>query len=372
MVSAVLNMPTTMWWPGGGVTKQPVGLLGKPIAQALDAATTVGGPSGSVLAGALALAIEVDERDSVSAKWHSQWDVGEGLSLLAKPVAFAGRAVNVFVVSRPGRVHRDRARALRIHVLRLHAEREYLRKMARLLAVPDFLGTCDHAQVERIQNSLNQCLTALTRARSSIFHTAEITTAFVADRTLTGAELDVLEERVQAFRPVIARRLQKLRKQDNVAEKRWHEFLNQHPGARNVTYIGELKMSHYDQRNSQIAAAGDQASASDFSFGGQLNLQTMSAADSEALQSSLRTLRKHLADHLIADSVIDVESEEVSPTQIGSAIGALSEAEEAIAAKDEQSAQSALRRCGRWVASFAQQVGVALAASAIQSALRLP
>jgi len=361
-----------MWWPGGGVTRQPVGLLGKPIARALDAATTVGGPSGNVLAGALVIAIEVDERDSISVKWHSQWDVGEGLSLLAKPVVFAGRAVNVFLVSRPGSVHRDRARALRMHLLRLHAEREYLRKMAQLLAAADFLGTCDHERLERIQDALNQCLTALTRARSSIFRTAEITTAFVADRTLTGSDLDVLEERVRAFRPVIARRLQKLREQDNTAEERWREFLDRHPTARNVTYVRELKMSHYDQRNSQIGAAGNQASASDFSFGGQLNIQTMSAADSEALQASLRTLRKHLADHLVADSVIDVDSEEVSPTQIGNAIGALSEAEEAIASKDEQSAQSALRRCGVWVASFAQQVGVALAASAIQSALHLP
>lgn len=131
-------------------------------------------------------------------------------------------------------------------------------------------------------------------------------------------------------------------------------------------------MSQYDMRNSQIGAAGDQASASNFGFGGQLNLQTMSPADSEALRSALRTLRKHLADQLIADSVIDVDSEEVSPTQIGSVIGALSEAEEAIAAKDQQRAQNALRRCGRWTVSFAQQVGVALAAAAIQGALHLP
>ena len=131
-------------------------------------------------------------------------------------------------------------------------------------------------------------------------------------------------------------------------------------------------MSHYDQRNSQIGAAGDHASATEFSFGGQRNLGAMSTTDTEALQSALRTLRKHLADRLIADSVMDVDSEEVTPTQIGNAIGALSEAEEAVAAKDEQRAESALRRCGRWLASFAQQVGVALAAAAIQAALHSP
>ena len=54
-------------------------------------------------------------------------------------------------------------------------------------------------------------------------------------------------------------------------------------------------MVKYDQRGSQIGAAGDKASATNFSFGGQLNLGEMSTADTEALQSALRTLRKHLA-----------------------------------------------------------------------------
>ena len=131
-------------------------------------------------------------------------------------------------------------------------------------------------------------------------------------------------------------------------------------------------MAKYDQRGSHIGAAGDKALATNFSFGGQLNLTETLPADTEALQAALRILRRHLADQLLADSVIDVESEEVSPTQIGDAIGALSEAEAAIAAKDGQRAQSALRRGGRWLATFAQQVGVELAAAVIRGALSLP
>lgn len=371
-VKAVLNAPTTIWWPGGKSTNQPMGLLGSPIAKALDAATTVGERSGKVFAGAPAVTIEIDEVDLALAKWCGEWNLGEGLRLLAKPVVFEGRTINVFVVSRPTRVHRDRARALRIHTLRLHAERVYLRRMARLLAPQGFLDGCDHQQVERIQNALNQCLAALTRARSAGFSNLEITTAFVADRALTGSELEVLVERVHNFRPIITKRLQQLRDIDDVAEERARRLLERYPDVKNFTYIREVRMSHYDQRNSQIGAAGDHASATNFSFGGRLNLEAMSASDSEALQSALRTLRKHLADQLIADAVIDVDSEEFSPIQIGSAIGALSEAEEAIAAKDQQRAESALRRSGRWLASFAQQVGVLLAAAAIQAALKLP
>ena len=226
-VQSLLNQKVTIWWPDTSATKEAVGLLGSDMAWAFDAATTIGGASGQVVPGPLALTIEVGEHDDVSAQWQGEWDVGGGLILRAKPVVFQGRTVNVFVVARPGRVHRDRARALRIHLLRLHAERQYLRRIARLLAPHDFLGTCNIQQVERIQHGLNECLAALTRAKSARFSTLELSTAFLADRTLTGSELDVLVERVQAFRPVIARRLQQLRHLDDMAEERARRWLEQ-------------------------------------------------------------------------------------------------------------------------------------------------
>lgn len=371
-VSAVLSMPTTVRSAGGAISAQPAGRLGPPIARAFDAATTVGGRSGRVVSGALAIAMEVDERDEVLAAWGGVWDVGEGLRLAARTVVFEGRAINVFVVERSSRVDRHRVRALRIHVLRLHAEREYLRSVARLLATEGFLERCEHTQTERIQHALNQCLAMLTRAGSYGFSTPEITTAFLADRTLAGADLEVLIERVSAFRPVIARRLQKLGELDEAAEAWWRRFLEQNPKEKNFIYVREAHMSQYDQRGSQIGAAGDHASASNFAFGGQLNLGTMSSADAESLRSALRTLRKHLADQLLRDSVIEVDSQEISPMEIGNAIGALSEAEQAIEIKDEQRAENALRRSGRWLASFAQGVGVELAAAVIRASLHLP
>jgi hypothetical protein len=370
--TVVLNAPTRVRLPGGVVTSQQLGRLGPPIARAFDAATTVGDVSGKVVCGAPAIAIEVDERDSVSTTWLGKWDVGDGLRLAARTVVFDGRDINVFVVERLPQSDHRRARELRIHILRLHAEREYLRRMARLLAVDGFLERCKHSQVEHVQDALNQSLATLTRARSHGFSTAEMTTAFVADRTLSGAELEVLIERIERFRPRIGRRLQQLLKLEETSEAKWREFVERNPEQRNFIYVREVHLSKYDQRGSQIGAAGDQASARNFSFGGQLNLEMMSPTDTEALQSALRTLRKHLADQLLTDSVIDVESEEISSTQIGEAIGAVSEAEAAIAAKDEERAQGALRRCGRWLASFAQGVGVELAAAVIRGALGLP
>ena len=205
--------------------------------------------------------------------------------------------------------------------------------------------------MERVQYALNQSLATLTSVRSDGFLTSDIATAFIADRIISGSELEVLTERVQAFRPIIGKRLQRLQDLEDFVAENWRRFLEQNPGGRNYIYIGEAHMSQYDQRGSQIGAAGNKASASNFSFGGQLNLNTMSSTDTEALQSALRTLRKHLADHLITDSAIDIDSEEISATEIGNAIGALSEAEEAISTKDNQRAHSALQRSGRWLAS---------------------
>ena len=373
MVNAVLSLPTTVLSAPNSPAKQPLGKSGPSLASALDTATTTMRPSGRVVAGAPAIALEVEREELVSTRWAGLWEIDDGLRLSARAVVFGGRTVNVFVVGRRlRRIDRNRSRALRIHLLRLHSEREYLRRIGRLLANDGFLEGCSQAQIERIQNALNQSLATLTRARSNGFSTPELTAAFIADRTISGSELEVLTQRVQVFRPIIGTRLRRLQELEDTAAAKWREFLEQNPDGKNYIYISEAHMSHYDQRGSQIGAVGDNASATNFSFGGQLNVQAMPATDVEALQSALRTLRKRLADQLLTDSVIDVDSEEVSATQIGNAIGALSEAEEAISVKDNQRVLGALRRSGRWLAAFAQEVGIDVAAAAIRAALHLP
>jgi hypothetical protein len=371
-IHAILKGQATVRSADGSVRKQPIALLGSPLAHALDAATTVGRPTGNVAAGALAIVVEVEEKISPISTWRAKWETSEGLNLAGRTIVFNGRSINVFVVERGRRADRYRARELRIHLLRLHAEREYLRRIAKLLAVEDFVDRCEHVQIERIQGALNQSLRTLTRIRGHGFSTPEITAAFAADRTLSGSELETLAERVSTFRPVIQKRLQELKQLEDTVEVRWRELLNQAPSNRNVIYIREASVSSYDQRGSQIGAAGANAFASNFSFGDQLNLQTMSSTETESLQAALRTLRKHLAEQLLHDSQMEVGDEEITATEIGNAIGALSEAENAITVKDDQRAADALRRCGRWLAVFAQGIGVEIAAAAIRAALRLP
>jgi hypothetical protein len=369
-IRAVLNISTIVHIAGGVTTEQPVGKFGPPITRALDSATTVGGASGNMFPGTLAVAIELEDWDGISSSWGVEWIVG-GLKLYAKTITFQGAAVSVFVITRPRHIDRYQARALRIHLLRLHAERQYLRRMARLLATERFIAGCDHSQLERVQNALNHCLGTLTRVASHGFSTPEVATAFMADRTLSGSDLEIMMDRVKEFRPLIGRRLRQLQDLDDMIDERWRRIVDDNPAARNFIYVKEAHMASYDQRGSQIGAAGDNASASNFTFGGQLNVGTMTEAEAQSLQVAFQTLRKHLADKLVSGSAIDIESEQISSTRIGAAIGALSEAEGAIAARDENRTNSALQRSGRWLASFAQGIGVEIAAAAIRSALHL-
>ena len=88
-----------------------------------------------------------------------------------------------------------------------------------------------------MQDALNQSLGHLPAPEAMVSRHQRLATAFVADRTLSGAELEVLIERVQAFRPVIGRRLQRLQELDDDAESQWRGFLERNPeGRTSYTY----------------------------------------------------------------------------------------------------------------------------------------
>jgi hypothetical protein len=179
-------------------------------------------------------------------------------------------------------------------------------------------------------------------------------------------------ERIKKFRPTIRRRLDALVTQENTAGEAWNRLLQRGPDGNSFIITQEVNMSSYDFRGSQVGAAGDNASASNFSFGNQVNANSISSEEFRALEIEIQTLSRLLADRLTSQSIVQVNSEQISPMQIGTAIGALSEAEEGAANKSGPHLQGALQKCGAWLISFAQEVGVELAASAIRSALHMP
>jgi hypothetical protein len=372
-VDLILEMPTTVVLPSGVHLKQPLGKVGPAIARALDTATTIGSASGQLFAGRPVVAIEIEEGDVVHATRSDEWRIA-GVCLAARSTTFDGRPTNVFVLRKPRHAAPRDGRMLRVHLLRIHSERVYLRQLARLLAVDGFIDGCNVAQIDRIQDALNESLKTLVSAGSKGYSVEEFGVAFAADKTLSGAELEVLAERVRKFRPVIARRLDELGELERALHIPWRGFRDENPGHDGrFVYIREAKVSHYEiHPGSQIGAVGDNASASNFSFGNQINAVPEDSSDAEDLQAALGVLRKHLADLLTVGSVINVDSHEVTPTAIGSAIGSLTEADEAITDKDNERAEGALRRSGKWLMAFAQEVGVDIAAAAIRQALRLP
>jgi pimeloyl-ACP methyl ester carboxylesterase len=231
-VDLILSMPTTVRSRTGVATSAEFGRVGTPIAQSFEAATTIGDLHGDVVAGKPAVAIELDSEDKATAKWSGSWKVDD-LELSATTVMFHHDTIPVFVIARPSRLDHYRARTLRAHLLRLHAEREYLRRMARLLSNDGFIDSVGPRQLESIQEALNSNLAVLTRARSFGHLTQDIASAFMADRTLSGAELETLVDRIQPFRPVIRRRLDRLIEQEYMAEKGWREFIARDPEGRN-------------------------------------------------------------------------------------------------------------------------------------------
>lgn len=104
--------------------------------------------------------------------------------------------------------------------------------MASLLSNDGFIDSVGSRQLESIQGALNSSLSVLTRARSFGHLTQDIASAFMADRTFSGAELETLVDRIQPFRPVIRQRLERLLKQDDIVEKRWREFIGGLPEGR--------------------------------------------------------------------------------------------------------------------------------------------
>ena len=118
----------------GASIEQPVGRLGPPIAGPSTPPRRSGARAERLFL-ALLLSQSKSRNETIIGDMGGEWELGEGLRLAARTVVFDRRTINVFVVMRPRQVDRYRARALRIHLLRLHAEREYLRRLARLLAI---------------------------------------------------------------------------------------------------------------------------------------------------------------------------------------------------------------------------------------------
>ena len=370
-VGSLLSMPATVHSKDGKATTARFGETGMLLARSFDAATTAGLPSAVVVAGKPGIVIELDSEDKAVARWGGTWNF-DRLALLATAILFKSYSIPVFIIARPSRYDHYQARALRAHLLRFHAEREHLRRIASLLSRDGFIETANARQLDAVQDSLNGTLSSLTRAQSYGHQTEEISLAFRADRSFTGADLETLMERIQKFRPTIRRRLEVLVTQEDTAEEAWNRLLRRDPDGSSFIITQEVNMSSYDFRGSQVGAVGDNASASNFNFGNQVNANIITPEEFRALEIEIQTLSRVLADRLTSQSIIQVNSEQISPMKIGVAIGALSEAEEDAANQNGPRLQGALQKCGAWLISFAQEVGVELAASAIRSALHMP
>jgi hypothetical protein len=201
-----------------------------------------------------------------------------------------------------------------------------------------------------LQRALDESLSLLVSRRKNGFDTQSLLlSAFFADEVLSGAESDALALRLVGMRPTLTRKLNDLVERQELQLEEARRLKENHSDV--YVLIGENHMSKYDQRNSQIGAAGDGAKASNFTFGPLISGVTSGDSLAELL-SDLDKLRSALASVIVDGKPLVVDGEEVDLGEIGSTIGIVSEAGAAIKSGKEDEAASLLHRAGRWLARF--------------------
>jgi hypothetical protein len=375
LVHHILATPVLVLQPATGrFESAELYKAGDELAKAFETATSQASMAGLVRSGDPAICVEARREDRLDAPWSANLTTDDGTMLTSTKLHKSGRHFYTWVIRSSNNEMRN-SRALRTHLLRLHAERNLLRQLCWLLGEAQFLSHASAGQLDTVQSALDSSMRLVTKLRAHGYNTSDLLgTAFLADQTLTGMQYEALLTRIAAFRPNLARRVGALRMQEDQASERLRKQIESDRTLNNYVriQIEEAHMAHYDQRGSQIGAAGDNAIASNFTFGGQLSMAGMSASDRESLEAGIETLRAHVAGLLTGGAPAEIDGAQITPVMAGSAIGALTEAQQAVADGDEGGAVAALKKSGTWLASFAEKVGVTVVAAAIRSTLGLP
>jgi hypothetical protein len=211
VLTGLLEATVTIKGPVGSVTTK-LRHAGPDLAAAFEQATMRADAAGHVVSGAPAVVLEVMDHEEPGSAWRMRKDVEGGLSLYAEPRDGRKLGIQTWMISRQIPDSR-RSRELRIHLLRLHSEREFLRQLCRLLLSSPDVNQLDETRSNSLQEAVSESLALLTRWKAYGFNNFDLMqVAFAADRVVTTQEYEVLAERVKSLRGIIAKRLNELHK----------------------------------------------------------------------------------------------------------------------------------------------------------------
>jgi hypothetical protein len=218
-LKGLLDTPVVVHGPGNATKSAPLRKAGTLVADSFESATMTRPSENAVVIGKPAIVLEFMDHEDPGQAWNLRNKIGHGLTLSAQPKGAPQADAQVWMISRRERRNRS-SRELRIHLLRLHSEREFLRQLCGLLRRAGFVNALDEVRSDRLQESIADSLQLLTKRERYGFDTIDLMqAAFAADRVVSTQEHDVLALRVRGMRRSIAKRLEALRTIEDQAMK---------------------------------------------------------------------------------------------------------------------------------------------------------
>lgn len=262
-----------------------------------------------------------------------------------------------------------KVREFRVHLLRLHSIHEFLAHLANRafssLWGPSDLATERSVAYDRLQRAVVEICQIMRRAENAKIGPTPnlLSAAFLAHEFITDYSLAVLERRLLAsVRPAVLRKLRQLADEESERAQldRILEASRDRSGV--LTIIGKgANVTKYDMRGSNIGAAGDNATVSNFAQGQEAQVLVIDGHDVDRfkLVSELRELRESISQSQTQDR------------DTNSAHDTLAEAEDAARRGNGEQVKASLAKLGRWVLRLAEATGAAVAAEAIRRAAGL-
>lgn len=366
--------------PGITVKPREVAQIGNAVAKKLLSVTTSYSsppplaPSWWVVAGTPLVLIEAYERRDkiagiLSASEKSKITAEPVAAHEALEIAYRGSRIPVWVVYYDDSIDKSTFRRLRIHLWRLHNEREVLRLVLAAIiedkinpsttpVLKDYLAR----QSERLHRHYADGF-----AQRNVLHYA-----YSLDRLVSADRISKLQRIIESVSPGVASAVLPLAngsdKESDISEGRSITVVYAGDGTIINTQKGQIAMGENPQNtlntgNAGIISGRDTTGSNAVGKGEQQVTQSWGqfaeTVDLKQLSTELEQLRTELRSRTDSNPDHDI------------AIAEIAQAEKAAAKGDKASLRDHLARAGKWCLSVAKEIGTLVAAAAIVAALAI-
>jgi len=258
--------------------------------------------------------------------------------------------LGVWLIGHGERVDRDRLRQLRIHLLRLHAEKEALRSTLRAMIDQSITITPGSVATDELADYLEGLFKLLTKhTRFGLAQSPLLGAAQQFDDQISVGERETLLSQLAKLKGRLDRTMQRF------SDAGGRIVISQ--GANATAYVfpgGTMSGSTYNISGGQQGAVGDNATSTNNTF--VQNNALAPSVDLAVLANELEQLRASMR-------------QEAKTPADDRAVAAVGEAQEAATKKDGAGVVKHLKAAGAWALDAATKIGVALATAVLKETL---